>query len=100
MLSLFQKLQRLFYMNEARVFSRYSTPREKWIERSRFKRRYRKRLVYSLLIIYVFFMYLADMRQGGTLFQAYLDHQHEKLIDKELEAYYIYMGWINDNTQE
>lgn len=96
MLRLFQKLQRLFFMNEARVFLRqFSTRREKWIGCSRLNRRSRKNLVYSILIIYVFFMYLADMRQGGTLFQAYIDYKHEEFINKELEAYYAYMGWTD-----
>lgn len=96
MLRLFQKLQRLFWMNEARVFLRqFSTRREKWIGCSRLNRRSRKNLVYGILIIYIFFMYLADMRQGGTLFQAYIDNQNEKLIDKELEAYYIFMGYTD-----
>ena len=89
MLRLILKLQRMFFGNEARVFSRL-TPREKWIARKRLKRRF----IYSILLFQLFFMYLADMKQGGTLFQAYIDYQQNKMIEKELEEYYIYMGWI------
>lgn len=84
-----RKIFKLFYDNEARVFLRF-TRREKWIAYKRFRRS----LVYSILIFYIFFMYLGDMHQGGTIFQAYLDYQQEKMINKELEEYYIHMGWV------
>lgn len=89
MLRLIIKVLRMFFHNEARVFSRF-TRREKWIARKRYRRRY----IYIMLLFYFFFVFLADMYQGGTIFQSYIDYQHEKMIDHELEEYYIYMGWV------
>lgn len=89
MLRIFLRLQRWFFANEARVFSR-ATRREKWIERKRFKRR----IIYVILFFSAFFLLLDDMHQDGTIIQSYLDHQREKAIERELEEFYKIHGYI------